>query len=478
MRLSNPIEKHGFFWLPSHPENQYPGILRISDVGEITLRINYLITTIDSNLLHSGTPIGKEPPRILGQIDDDPITLVGCKAAEDPFYPLRLVQGNVSASIFNVGWAFIGANYGEGEHITFTSVQFSVEGLSEWLTVSGFRHKFESDSGKADWRLEYRQPDDISIPLPDDIELTFAFSPSFALPDHGESGISSSITQNSHISLASTELVSFVAFSSVVHKIHTFLCFAINNIVSTKSITGYSKNKLDKWGRETPVKIFYQSQIQHPQHRQNTFTPMTFKYSDVSANLEEVIVRWIENYDKSQPAFDLYFDSKIGAHKFLNAIFLSLIQGIETFHRRNYDRTQMEHGEFRELHDKIVESVPASRREWIEGRLKYANEISLRNRLRHLIEPFQELFGISSERKSFVNKVIDLRNYWTHYDQDLEDVEKSVTTEELWELCLKLEALFQLHFLKLVGMDIEVIRSIAQKNVALQRKLGFEERGS
>ena len=102
----------------------------------------------------------------------------------------------------------------------------------------------------------------------------------------------------------------------------------------------------------------------------------------------------------------------------------------------------------------------------------------MRNRLRHLIEPFQELFGISSERKSFVNKVIDLRNYWTHYDQDLEDVEKSVTTEELWELCLKLEALFQLHFLKLVGMDIEVIRSIAQKNVALQRKLGFEERGS
>ena len=477
MRLSNPIEKHGFFWLPSRPENQYPGILRISDAGEITLRINYLITTIDARLLHSGTPIGKEPPRILGQVDGDPVTLVGCKAAEDPFYPLRLVEGNVSASIFHVGWAFIGANYGEGERIAFNSIQFSVEGLSEWLTVSGFRHKFEFESEKANWRLNYKQPDDISIALPDEIELTFAFSPSFALPDHGESGFSSSITQNTNVSLTSKGLVSFELFSSLVHKIHTFLCFAMNNIVATESITGYSNNKRDKWGREIPVQIFYQSQI-HQKNRKTTYTPMTFTYTDVNEKLAEIIVRWIDNYERSKPAFELYFDSRIGAHKFLNAVFLSLVQGIETFHRRNFDRTQMEDREFRELHDKIVDSVPPSRRKWIEGRLKYANEISLRNRLRFLIEPFRDLFGSNDERKSFTNKVIDLRNYWTHYDKDLEDIEKSVTTEELWELCQKLEALFQLHFLRLVGMDIEVVKSIAQKNVALQHKLGLEERES
>ena len=401
MRLADPIEKHGFFWLPSHPENQFPGILCISNAGEITLRINYLITAVDSNLLHSGTPIGKEPPRILGQIDGDPVTLVGCKAAEDPFYPLRLAQGNVSASIFHVGWAFIGANYEEGEHITFTSVQFSVEGLSEWLSVSGFRLELERNSEKADWRMDYRQPDDISIPLPDGIELTFSFSPSFALPSHGVSDISSSITQNCHILLTSTESVPFVTFSSLVHKIHSFLCFAMNNIVATMSMTGYSKDKIDKWERESPVKIYYQSQI-HPQSKHNAYVPMTFRYGDISENLVEILFRWIENYDNSEPAFDLYFASKTGAHKFLNAIFLSLIQGIETFHRRNCDRTLMGHGEFTELHEKIVESVPAPRREWIEARLKYANEISLRKRLKDLIEPFQD-FLASAAKGSYLS---------------------------------------------------------------------------
>ena len=38
MRLSEPIEKHGFFWLPEDTENQVPGILRISESGGITLK--------------------------------------------------------------------------------------------------------------------------------------------------------------------------------------------------------------------------------------------------------------------------------------------------------------------------------------------------------------------------------------------------------------------------------------------------------
>ena len=40
MRLSEPIEKHGFFWLPDDAENQVPGILRISESGDITSMIS------------------------------------------------------------------------------------------------------------------------------------------------------------------------------------------------------------------------------------------------------------------------------------------------------------------------------------------------------------------------------------------------------------------------------------------------------
>ena len=41
MRLSEPIERPGFFWLPQDPEHQVPGILRVSKSGRVTLEISY-----------------------------------------------------------------------------------------------------------------------------------------------------------------------------------------------------------------------------------------------------------------------------------------------------------------------------------------------------------------------------------------------------------------------------------------------------
>ena len=42
MRLSEPIEKPGFFWLPEDAENPQPGILHISESGRVTLTISHI----------------------------------------------------------------------------------------------------------------------------------------------------------------------------------------------------------------------------------------------------------------------------------------------------------------------------------------------------------------------------------------------------------------------------------------------------
>jgi len=89
-----------------------------------------------------------------------------------------------------------------------------------------------------------------------------------------------------------------------------------------------------------------------------------------------------------------------------------------------------------------------------------------------MVKPFKDLFGNEKERGSFIRKVVDTRNYLTHYDSGLET--KAASRESLQELCMKLEALFQLHFLRLIGMDSESIKSIANKNPTLCHKLGLE----
>ena len=473
MRLSDPIDKPGFFWLPNRPDQQYPGTLHISDSGEITLKIVHRPTAVDPALLHSTAPLGGEPPRILGIADNDPVTLEKCVAEEDPFYFLRIIEGYVSESRFRVGGAFVGVSFVDDEPIAFSRLEFSLENLNEWFSTSGFHPKINSDSGKADWSLHYTQPDDISIPLPDGIQLRFVFSPSFSLPDYKVSELSSKISQRMHVSLKLERLFPVESLVIISHRIHTFMCLAMNKIVAIEWMKGYSRNKLDKWDREIATNIFYHSQLQGQQR--DTRASKAFCYNDIHGDFEETIRRWLTDYETIHPAFDLYLSSKTGSHRYLNGVFLSLIQGLETLHRRTADGTEMRLDDFERLRSTIIESVPPERKNFIASRLTYANEISLRKRLKRLIEPFGDLFGTSNEIKSLVHDIVDVRNYLTHYDKKLEHRAKAIIGDGLYDICLKLDAIFQLHFLQLTGMDADRIRSMARENPALRHRLALDE---
>lgn len=202
---------------------------------------------------------------------------------------------------------------------------------------------------------------------------------------------------------------------------------------------------------------------------------MLYRYSDMSEDFDTTILKWFESYETIQPAFELYLSSKIGAHKFLTGIFLSLVQSLETLHRRTSDDIEMETDEFEQLHSAIVEATPLEKRDFMKSKLKYANEISLRTRLKRLIHPFRELFGTSPEVKSFVQNVVDVRNYLTHYDKAEESRAKQIIDRDLYDICLKVDALLQLQFLLFTGMDVDRIKSMASKNRLLRHRLTLDE---
>ena len=487
MRLSEPIEKQGFFWLPDDAENKLPGILRISDSGEITLELSYFGEPrfYASNKRCLGiAPDGLGGPlngsenrinRIVGIIDNDLITLDKCLYGN---WTKNLFGVGVSTATIHATRAFIGVNYDEGEEIAFSTLTFSMEGLDEWLSISGIQieYNWTEKGGLKTASIHLDPPKEIEFNLPEGIELKFAFSgtlPSFVSTNFTEA----SITQKAYISLKSKKLRSLEYFLDLVFKLHNFLCFAIDKTVSIDSVTGYSKEITQEieYGktREIPIKIYDQSEPNFETKPKVSRHNMLFGYDNVADQLEEILIKWLENYEISKPAFNLYFAARSGGHKYLDGKFLSLAQGIETLHRRNSQETQMPEDEFRNLIDTILNAVPDDgQRRWIDEKLKYANELSLRKRMKQMIEPFKGLFGNSQRRNSFISKVVDTRNYLTHYDSSLEN--KAAGVEDLWKLCLKLEALFQLHFLRLIGIDDNAIKSMVNENFALRNKLELE----
>ena len=453
MRLSKKFEKSGYFWLPIKQEEKLPGTLRISESGEAELEILGVFED-QGKIFNEEAKI----ERINGVVEDGKlVTLDNC------FYKKRNISfGDISKSIVYVNFVFIGVQYKDEEKARFSSLKFSVEGLDEWLSVSGIKTEYDWESKSAS--INFRPPEEIPIRLTENIDLLFTFG--WTLPSFGNI-TEARITQKAYIKLVSKKLVPLQDFISLAFKLNNFLCFAVDKIVTIDSVVAYSyelKQKLkDDKEYEIPIEIYYPTLPFSETIPKIQLHIMLFRYGDVADNIQKILVRWLDAYKRIEPAFNLYFGSKSGVHKYINGKFLSLAQGIETFHRRTSDETYMSDAEFNNIIETLVASCPEGKRRWLDDRLIYSNELSLRKRLKQISDPFGSLLGSSRERKTLINRIVATRNYLTHYDKNLK--KKACSGLHLWNVCLKMEYLFQLLFLREVGFSEHHIMTIAKRKL-------------
>ena len=470
MRLSESIEKSGFFWLPTDVDNPLPGVLRITESGEATLDVFGMAQDTPSSSSFDDLLFGRNDEalsRIVGIVGkNELVTLDSCFIEN-----WNRNFGGLWNSTIVANRAFIGAIYRDGQDITFSKIEFSVEGLDEWLGISGIEHVHNWT--EKIFSIHFGCPEEIAFSLPDGMEMRFTFRGTLSVRDRiTDAGVN----QKAYISLKSAELRPLEDFTPLISKLHNFLCFAIDKIVSLESVTAYSteltQKREDGLTYEPPIKVYYQSEPYSETLSRARWPNMLFPYGKVANEFGEIIVKWLDNYESLEPAFNLYFALKAGAHKYMDGKFLSLAQGIETLHRRNFQEKPMSQEEFSNLVGTILHAIPDDKKGWVEGKLKYANELSLRQRIGEMIRPFENFFGASSERKHFISKVVDTRNYLTHYDSRL--ASHAASGRDLWTLCMKLEALFQLHFLRLIGIKAESISAIVEGHNSLREKLGLQ----
>ncbi len=479
MRLLEPIEKPGFFWLPEDAENQVPGILRVSNSGEVELEV---FRYYDAMAHASGTrPLGSWPlypvfggdrniKRILGIVDNTPITLDECTYS---YKYKAMLTGGVSVSNIIARYAFFGTNYNAGEEVTFRKLTFAVEGLDEWLSVTGFKvdPDFEGDS-RIGASIGFRLPNDIEIALSAVLKVKFIFLASIA----GHRVTQPGVSQKAYISLVAEKPMPLVSFLDLTYKLHDFLCLAIDRNTAIETIVGYSSDRtIENRGKkhEVGISVYCRSKRYSREKTEIHLPEMLLPYRVVACRIDSILTKWLDNYESHEPVFNLYFATKSNDKAFLESRFLSLAQATEALHRSISSETPMPKAEFRKLRGRILKIVPDGvQKELIQTKLSFANELTLRKRIERMIEPFVCFFGTKEERKDFIREVRDTRNYLTHFDRELKA--KAAKWEDLWRLYMKLEALLQLHFMLLIGLDLEFIKTIVNENHSLREKLELE----
>ena len=463
MRIKEEIKRDGQFWLPSSPENQVNGTLSISDGGDITLELTQSFDPSIKAQLSPTHPDSLNP--ILGHVEKDGYVMIDrCnRTKKGP----SIIHGRLIApEVIRANRAFIGFQYEEDTSLRFNTFSFSVEGIDEWVGISGIEvdTRFE-DSATT---ILYNRPEDISFNLKDDMQLliTYAWTPpGFPSSKRAE------VSQKTFFKLISKDPCEVDAFISIAQKIAAFLCFVMNEIVCLDSMSATSDNlRQDNGNGQTvpiPVKIYCPSWPYAKNEPAIDEWDMLFKYKDRQNRVESIINKWLDNYEQITPSLDLYFLTKAGTLPSLELQFLALAQALEAFHRRTSAEMHMDENEFKEIRKNIINQIPKKDRNWFCSKLDFANELTLKNRIEKLIEPFDCL--IDNKRKpQLINSIKDTRNYLTHYNSDLES--KAAKGEDLKFLCLKMNALFRLQFLKLIGFTEEEINDIVDKCTYLKRE--------
>jgi len=184
LRIKEEFKKSSYFWLPSSPERIIPGTLSITDGGNIDLE---LFGVFDNN---------DKLARIIGHIENH-----GLVTLDDCFYKNQTISvpGISKSSIF-VNNALIGVAYDDKELVLLNTFRFSIEGIDEWVGLSGI--KVKSQIEKPTVSITYSQPEDISLNLKNGMNLLITFAPALSgYPNTTEA----KITQKTYFKLVSEQ---------------------------------------------------------------------------------------------------------------------------------------------------------------------------------------------------------------------------------------------------------------------------------
>jgi hypothetical protein len=458
MRIEQPFEYSGYFWAPEQEAKKVPGVLSVADGGSI--RIELLGDFSDEEM--PPFEIGNAPGRIVGIVDKHgAVTLQGCR-----YTGKSVAFGGISKTYVAASYLVVGCHFNQDEAFSFNELRFSVDGLEEWLNLDAIRVSYPAEGRSA--TIEFK--------MPLKKELVGSFNGCSMRFDFGAS-IPGAVQKRAQVSvqaylrIRSETLIGIGNFIEIVYRMTQFLRFVIGekvNINIAYVTRDDMKLRVDESSPNEEFRFVYESLPFEQKVVDVRAYKMLFLGDDL-VRLSQIISRWFEMYEVIEPVFAIYFSSFADLYRFQDQRLLALVQALETLHRRTLNRERLPPSGFDALKTKILEGCPLEEREWLSRRLHYANEISLVERLRELFQPFAQVFTPPISVEKTIRKLVDTRNYLTHFDASLKS--RAAKGREAWVLYQQSEAVLCLHFLRMAGLSDIEIAAVSRRHTHLKEGL-------
>lgn len=445
--------------MPASPQLKIPGRFYCTDDGKLELQI---LGTF------SGAPIEldqTEIPRVLGVTEEGKaVTLENCFYVNRKFNLSGLAVSRIYVSV-----AFVGCHFEKDERIQFNEIVCFSEATNEWLefapieasvTVApsrGVTHSF-SEPAPLEWNILNGQK--------------LKIRSSWATPG-GRKYRDAKIEQKTWVGFEFNKETALENALSFVNRFSHFVSFVIDQTIPLNAIEGYSDSFVEDIGgrkRRVPIRIFYQQDVLTSPNLTLVSDPFPlFSFRFARSRFGGLITAWLDNYDKFNSSFNLYFATKTGRDLYQENRFLMLAQALESLHRHSSNDTCFPPDDYSMLSGLLEKAVPNRFKDWLRSRLAYGNEPSLRQRLKSLFKRFEPVYGDSKKVKGLISRIVDTRNYLTHYDVALG--RRCAQEEDIWKLCLSLETLLQLHMATMCGFSADEVIELYKRSQLFSRKI-------
>lgn len=446
--MKSPSQGH--FWLPGSPDKSVFGTL------SFTRRDGAILSLADSL---PGTADQPEADIILGQTAGGAyVTLLHAIRTSKPLFRLTPTY----PCSYHATFLITGAAIDSEAEMRFSLWQLRVPELKPWVDKHGFEVEASEVFGGRDCpsiQINYRTPDkQVLLTDTDGLDLTLAFWPLLHTgPD------ACTVRQDVCLEVRQASRDTLADYMRTVTSFEHFLTLATGGLVRTGSIKAVVRtDDVDAANSPIIVDIFYQP-IRNAPRREPRVDEFLFKLPDIAGLEQDCFGNWFAKAEWLDPVCALYFGTLYNPSKYLDFNFLALVQAVEAYHRRASDETDQPPVEHEARMKAILDAAPSSHRDWLERKLAYSNELSLRRRLKHLLtQSSTVLEDLVPDRKAMISAIYDNRNYLTHYNPALKG--RAAAGARLLLMVEVLKLLLQVSFLGELGLPASKISEFVSRS--------------
>ncbi len=446
--MQQHFEHQGLWWDPADPNDRWVGTLSFDRRDGIALS---LVEPIRSPRFG-----GVESPALIHGVTTDgkAVSLLRCYEAASRMRlggagALRTITVSANALIF-------GFHASELDPL-LSSASLSLRHLSEWWGRTGLGQDATVDQPNVVVRYTATDP----LQLRDDGTLRVSLRSSLSgSVGKGKATLHESVT----FEIEASTPTRLSEFHRRVRECEDFLSIACLALCEIDELELTPAGDDDARGTFHAVPI-YRSR----EGRTSTTVHMLFRAEEVADRLPALFSGWCSRAGDLFDSRALYFAGGYGGG-FIEGKLLSLTQAVEAFHRRfregrYVDETLFATDVLAPLVAAIPAGIPGSLRQSLVARLRYANGLSQRRRLRDLFRQYAAaLETIVSNPVAYVDPIVDHRNEFTHFDPATRASTTQVPPERVLLYNYMLRMLLEACFLESMGFTEEEIVALLRRS--------------